>query len=108
MFALKFLAIHAYLLALSAAAALPLVSKSEGRFTDANGYRCTQHYTVRLKDSCDSIGRTFSLPLASLVNMNPELSAECTDLHSLIGQELCVQTVISINLGRDFVLNTDT
>jgi hypothetical protein len=39
--------------------------------------------------------------------MNPELGEECAELHSLIGQELCVQTVISGNLGRDFVLNTD-
>ncbi|KAJ7279987.1 hypothetical protein C8J57DRAFT_1501440 [Mycena rebaudengoi] len=107
MFALKFLAINACLLTLSEAAPLPVSSKSEGRFTDANGYRCTQHYIVRPEDSCDSIGRSFSLPLASLVNMNPELGEECAELHSLIGQELCVQTVISGNLGRDFVLNTD-
>ncbi|KAJ7187040.1 hypothetical protein C8R46DRAFT_1024986 [Mycena filopes] len=91
----------------SAAAPLPRLSvlarrDSEGPGTDANGYRCTQHYTVRPFDTCASVGMAFGLQPAILVQMNTEL--EC-DSSLKTGQRLCVQTVVSGNPGRSFVLN---
>ncbi|KAJ7102907.1 hypothetical protein C8R44DRAFT_859100 [Mycena epipterygia] len=82
----------------------PIVKRdNEGPYTDANGYRCTQHYTVRPGDTCSSVTIAFGLSLATLVNMNPEIGEDCTALN--VGQQYCVQTVISGNTGRSFVFN---
>ncbi|KAJ7485043.1 hypothetical protein B0H11DRAFT_2017887 [Mycena galericulata] len=76
---------------------------NEGPLTDADGYRCTQQYTVRPGDTCTSVSIAFGLTPATLIHMNPEIGEDCTSLN--VGQEYCVQTVISGNTGRSFVLN---
>ncbi|KAJ7773674.1 hypothetical protein DFH07DRAFT_990269 [Mycena maculata] len=76
---------------------------NEGPRTDADGYRCTQHYTVRPGDTCTSISIAFGLPPATLIHMNPEIGDDCAALG--VGKQYCVQTIVSGNPGRSLVLN---
>ncbi|KAJ6632404.1 hypothetical protein B0H10DRAFT_2183138 [Mycena sp. CBHHK59/15] len=92
----KFLTL-ACLFSISVAAPLLISARSptvtrdnEGPGTDANGYRCTQHYTIAPGDTCTSVGIAFGLPPAKFINMNPEIGVDCTNLN--VGQQYCVQT----------------
>ena len=76
---------------------------SDGPRTDANGYRCTLHYTPQPDDTCTSVTRAFGLTQAMFVNMNPEVGENCELLET--GAQYCVQTVISGNVGRPLVMN---
>ncbi|KAJ7190415.1 hypothetical protein GGX14DRAFT_483277 [Mycena pura] len=89
-------------------AALPLSSR-EGdalrhpgpRLTDP--HRCTQHYTARTGDTCQSVSIAFGLAPALFVNMNSKLGDNCDAFAA--GDRYCVQTVSSVNPGRSLVLN---
>ncbi|KAJ6552049.1 hypothetical protein DFH09DRAFT_1086176 [Mycena vulgaris] len=87
----------------SRACRITVKRNSDGPLTDANGYRCTQHYTVLPGDTCTSVSIGFGLSLTMLMNMNTELGEDCRSFS--IGQQLCVQTIVSENPGRSFVLN---
>ncbi|KAJ7472058.1 hypothetical protein FB451DRAFT_1251797 [Mycena latifolia] len=80
-----------------------MFKRNDGPRTDANGYRCTQHYTARPGDTCVSVSIAFGLAPATLVSMNPEIGEDCASFS--VGQQYCVQTVVSENPGRSFVLN---
>ncbi|KAJ7140082.1 hypothetical protein C8R43DRAFT_1131820 [Mycena crocata] len=84
-------------------AAQPAKRSTDGPFTDANGYRCTQHYTARPGDTCFSVSAAFGLRPAILINMNPEIGEYCTAF--AVGTEYCVQTVMSDNQGHNHLLN---
>ncbi|KAJ6632408.1 hypothetical protein B0H10DRAFT_1938033 [Mycena sp. CBHHK59/15] len=57
---------------------------SEGPGTDANGYRCTQHYTVASGDACTSIDIAFGLPPAKLINMNAEIGVHVATAGTIV------------------------
>ncbi|KAJ7062147.1 hypothetical protein C8F01DRAFT_986832 [Mycena amicta] len=58
---------------------------------------CTQYYTVVSGDGCASIESKFSLSLTQLIQMNPELNSQCTNL--ALGEAYCVASSNSTSSG---------
>ncbi|KAJ7640293.1 hypothetical protein DFH06DRAFT_1215680 [Mycena polygramma] len=77
----------------------------DGPLTDADGYRCTQSYTVGPGDTCETIAMAFGLRPETFIHMNRdrEIGEDCSTLK--IGTQLCVQTVMTENPARVLVLN---
>ncbi|KAF7316288.1 hypothetical protein MIND_00147500 [Mycena indigotica] len=58
---------------------------------------CTKYYTVVSGDGCASIDSRFNLTLTQLIQMNPELNSQCTNL--ALGEAYCVASSNSTSTG---------
>lgn len=61
---------------------------------------CTQDFNVYDGDTHNSVSIAFCLRPEILVHMNPKIGEHCTSLE--VGEQHCVQSVISDNPGRAF------
>ncbi|KAL0064858.1 Chitinase 2 [Marasmius tenuissimus] len=64
------------------------LSTSSSNPSGGGGASCSQSYTVQSGDSCSKIENRFGLNAGSVVQSNPSVNAQCTNLYP--GQVLCL------------------
>ncbi|KAJ7062138.1 hypothetical protein C8F01DRAFT_1368795 [Mycena amicta] len=58
---------------------------------------CTKYYTIVSGDGCASVDSKFNITLTQLIQMNPELNSQCTNL--ALGEAYCVASSNSTSTG---------